>query len=251
MKVNFSEDSKISKPEVICVEYDDEISCFELGNLVLPPVDPRKLGIVFPCCVIKKPMSQKVTKSNKLYKEDTKQNNEQEMNISYKQTKSSNIKRVRSNECPLSSFKNHPQNTNIVYVFDKNGFSKVISYVKANLDCTGTPELKPRELVGPPGNLDKRITGNQKRMFNAFLNMRKSLSACKSRELRGGVLRTDCLCLRRNGLQYDCRRLGCQNSPLCSVLPAPVCEPSRVACITHCANPHAEDLSNICNLRPW
>lgn len=78
-----------------------------------------------------------------------------------------------------------------------------------------------------------------------------SLPVCKSRELRGGVLYTDCNCLRRNGLQYDCRRSGCKTSPLCQALPAPLYEPSRVACISHCTNPHADSFSAICRMRPW
>lgn len=76
-----------------------------------------------------------------------------------------------------------------------------------------------------------------------------SLRTCKSRELRGSILYTDCHCLRRNGLQYDCRRSGCQSSRLCEVLPAPLCVPANVACLKHCVNPHAEPLSNICNMR--
>lgn len=75
------------------------------------------------------------------------------------------------------------------------------------------------------------------------------LKSCKSRELKGGILYTDCFCLRRNGLQYDCRRSGCQNSLLCERLPAPLCGPANVACIKHCANPHAEPLCNICKMR--
>lgn len=75
------------------------------------------------------------------------------------------------------------------------------------------------------------------------------LHSCKSRELRGGVLFTDCFCLRRNGLQYDCRRSGCQSNPLCQGLLAPLCEPSRIACHTHNTNPHAESLSAVCRMR--
>ncbi|CAH0724786.1 unnamed protein product, partial [Brenthis ino] len=75
------------------------------------------------------------------------------------------------------------------------------------------------------------------------------LKICKSRELRGGLLYTDCFCLRRNGLQYDCRRSGCQNSSLCQTLPAPLCGPAAVACIKHCQNPHAEELRSICKMR--
>ncbi|CAK1544672.1 unnamed protein product [Leptosia nina] len=71
----------------------------------------------------------------------------------------------------------------------------------------------------------------------------------KSRELRGGILYTDCYCLRRNGLQYDCRRSGCQDSELCQVLPAPLCGPAHTACIKHRSNPHAEPLFSICKMR--
>lgn len=71
----------------------------------------------------------------------------------------------------------------------------------------------------------------------------------KSRELRGGMLYTDCFCLRRNGLQYDCRRSGCQSSPLCEIQPVPLCGPAKIACAKHSFNPHAEPLSIICKMR--
>lgn len=88
--------------------------------------------------------------------------------------------------------------------------------------------------------------------FNMGKNYCMSLRACKSRELRGGILYTDCYCLRRNGLQYDCRRSGCiAAGNLCRSFPAPLCEPARVACMSHCANPHAEALSAICKMRSW
>lgn len=75
------------------------------------------------------------------------------------------------------------------------------------------------------------------------------LQIVKSRELRGGVLYTDCQCLRRNGLQLDCRRTGCQNEAPCEALPGPLCEPARVAGIKHCSNPHAEPLCVIAQMR--
>lgn len=249
MKLNFYEDDDCNKPakaKVICVEYDGDISCFDLGEIPPPPDDPRELGIVFPCCVKnKKTLSRKESTTLKINKSNTKQHNK---NVSFMKKMSTNIKQVGSEECSFPSALKKPKQDCILYVFDKRGFNKVISYAKANVDCENTSELK----AGKSGNRGQKFSVNRKaRMFTASLNAGKSLRACKSRELRGGILAKDCFCLRRNGLQYDCRRTGCQNSPLCSVLPAPVCEPSRVACITHCSNPHADELSSICKLRPW
>ncbi|KAF9421612.1 hypothetical protein HW555_002545, partial [Spodoptera exigua] len=110
-----------------------------------------------------------------------------------------------------------------------------IAYPKVTFDCPDFTNSKYQSKNYPVTTM---------KMQHSNKNHEKSLRPCKSRELRGGILYTDCFCLRRNGLQYDCRRTGCQNSPLCSYLPAPLCEPARVACLTHCANPHAEELSS-------
>ncbi|XP_070502943.1 late cornified envelope protein 5A-like [Chironomus tepperi] len=50
---------------------------------------------------------------------------------------------------------------------------------------------------------------------------------CKSRELRGGVLLTNCDCVKRNGLQLDCPRTECKGRPCCTVKPWPLCCPSK------------------------
>lgn len=68
----------------------------------------------------------------------------------------------------------------------------------------------------------------------------------KSRELRGGILFTDCHCLRRNGLQHDCQRAGCQGMPKCTELPYAQCPPARAACVRHCANPYSTHLCAVC-----
>lgn len=47
-----------------------------------------------------------------------------------------------------------------------------------------------------------------------------------SRELRGGVLYAACDCRRRNGLQYDCKRTGCEGDSKCLIKPFPKCCPS-------------------------
>lgn len=231
-----------------CLEFDDD-KFIDLSETI-PSLNhhPKKLGIIFPCGVkIKKSLCDKPSSIMKQHKPLTKQQNR---NVSYlKETKSKNtIKGIGSEECAFPPKTNKPKQDCILYVIDENEFNKVISYAKANGDCEHTVELKGDKSRN--GNV-KTSDNKKERMFKASLNAGKSLHACKSRELRGGILSTDCFCLRRNGLQYDCRRTGCQNSPLCTVLPAPVCEPSRVACITHCANPHAEELSSICKLRPW
>ena len=240
MGLHFYDDDdclKRSEDKVICIEYDGDVSCFELGDLPPQPEDPRELGIVFPCCVKNnKPLSK--TEESTMLKV-RKPGNKIGKNVSFSmQTKSNNIKRVGSEECSFPKKNIQCNQDSILYVFDKNGFNKAISYAKANLNCKNTGELKN----------GKNDDGKERMLA---VNPEKSIHGCKSRELRGGVLSTDCFCLRRNGLQYDCRRTGCQNSPLCSVLPAPVCEPSQVACNSHYANPHAEELCRICELRPW
>lgn len=59
----------------------------------------------------------------------------------------------------------------------------------------------------------------------------------KSRELRGGVMYYSCHCIKRNGLQHDCRRTGCGGEPACLVLPDPVCAPSQLARARGLADP--------------
>ncbi|VEN54652.1 unnamed protein product [Callosobruchus maculatus] len=46
----------------------------------------------------------------------------------------------------------------------------------------------------------------------------------KSRELRGGTLIMGCQCNRKNGLQDDCPRTGCQGAPPCMTQPQPSCD---------------------------
>uniref|UniRef100_A0A1B6G8X8 Uncharacterized protein n=1 Tax=Cuerna arida TaxID=1464854 RepID=A0A1B6G8X8_9HEMI len=45
-------------------------------------------------------------------------------------------------------------------------------------------------------------------------------------ELRSGVLYSGCQCVKRDGLQYDCPRTGCQGKASCMAFPAPECGPS-------------------------
>lgn len=63
------------------------------------------------------------------------------------------------------------------------------------------------------------------------------LKRTKSRELRGGVMYYSCHCIKRNGLQHDCRRTGCGGEPGCLVLPDPVCAPSQLARARGLADP--------------
>lgn len=51
----------------------------------------------------------------------------------------------------------------------------------------------------------------------------------QSRELRGGDMMTSCDCRRRNGLQYDCKRTGCQGRIVCLTKLYPKCCPSLFA----------------------
>ncbi|XP_046661675.1 uncharacterized protein LOC124354914 isoform X2 [Homalodisca vitripennis] len=45
-------------------------------------------------------------------------------------------------------------------------------------------------------------------------------------ELRSGVLYSGCQCVKRDGLQHDCPRTGCQGKASCMAFPAPKCGPS-------------------------
>lgn len=63
------------------------------------------------------------------------------------------------------------------------------------------------------------------------------LKRTKSRELRGGVMYYSCHCIKRNGLQHDCRRTGCGGEPTCLTLPDPVCAPSQLARARGLADP--------------
>lgn len=46
-----------------------------------------------------------------------------------------------------------------------------------------------------------------------------------------------CHCIKRNGLQHDCRRTGCGGEPGCMVLPDPMCAPSQLARARGLADP--------------
>lgn len=46
-----------------------------------------------------------------------------------------------------------------------------------------------------------------------------------------------CHCIKRNGLQHDCRRTGCGGEPACLVLPDPLCAPSQLARARGLADP--------------
>lgn len=63
------------------------------------------------------------------------------------------------------------------------------------------------------------------------------LKRTKSRELRGGIMYYSCHCIKRNGLQHDCRRTGCGGEPACLVLPYPLCAPSQLARARGLADP--------------
>ncbi|XP_068626939.1 uncharacterized protein [Battus philenor] len=73
------------------------------------------------------------------------------------------------------------------------------------------------------------------------------LKRIKSRELRGGVMYYSCHCIKRNGLQHDCRRTGCGGEPACLVLPDPLCAPSQLARARGLADPAplAKHLGNV------
>ncbi|CAH0766831.1 unnamed protein product [Diatraea saccharalis] len=93
-------------------------------------------------------------------------------------------------------------------------------------DC-GPPKGKTAEGVskGEEGGAEKKD------------EKENQLKRTKSRELRGGVMYYSCHCIKRNGLQHDCRRTGCGGEPACLVLPDPVCAPSQLARARGLADP--------------
>lgn len=245
MKHNFCGTDNLNKCPVKCVEFDGETSCFVLGEVPPAPDNPRNLNIIFPCC-LKERLAAKTTSYN-----TSKQKQTEHASTSNKM-QNQNMKIVNAMQCSsLSKLLNNANQNCILYVFDKSGFKQNIAFTKANIECSDSSRvdnlLESRHSTHNTENKWGNFPGKTIKYPNQ--NQGKSLRPCKSRELRGGILSTDCFCLRRNGLQYDCRRTGCQNSPLCSALPGPLCDPARVACQTHCANPHAEELSSICKLR--
>lgn len=68
----------------------------------------------------------------------------------------------------------------------------------------------------------KRKIFSRHSSINFFLTQR-----CKSRELKGSVLITQCECVKRNGLQLDCPRTECHGRPCCTTKPWPSCCPSK------------------------
>ncbi|XP_018787134.1 PREDICTED: keratin-associated protein 5-9-like isoform X4 [Bactrocera latifrons] len=50
--------------------------------------------------------------------------------------------------------------------------------------------------------------------------------ACRSRELRCGIMYTTCDCIKRNGLQDRCPRSLCQGRAACMCFPVPNCCPA-------------------------
>ncbi|GBP82265.1 hypothetical protein EVAR_103448_1 [Eumeta japonica] len=63
------------------------------------------------------------------------------------------------------------------------------------------------------------------------------LKRTKSRELRAGIMYYSCTCVKRNGLQHDCRLTACGGEPACLVRPDPVCAPSQLARVRGLADP--------------
>ncbi|XP_013176071.1 PREDICTED: uncharacterized protein LOC106124149 [Papilio xuthus] len=91
-------------------------------------------------------------------------------------------------------------------------------------DC-GPPKKKPNNVAEiEEGGEEKTEKENQ-------------LKRIKSRELRGGIMYYSCHCIKRNGLQHDCRRTGCGGEPACLVLPDPLCAPSQLARARGLADP--------------
>lgn len=64
-----------------------------------------------------------------------------------------------------------------------------------------------------------------RKLINSFLLFLQP-KACRSRELRCGIMYTTCDCIKRNGLQDKCPRSLCQGRSACMCFPTPNCCPS-------------------------
>ncbi|XP_030029421.2 uncharacterized protein LOC115446781 [Manduca sexta] len=93
-------------------------------------------------------------------------------------------------------------------------------------DC-GPPKAKPTD-----GGTRAEEVGVEKED-----DKENQLKRTKSRELRGGIMYYSCHCIKRNGLQHDCRRTGCGGEPACLTMPDPVCAPSQLARARGLADP--------------
>nr|XP_026486399.1 uncharacterized protein LOC113393625 [Vanessa tameamea] len=94
-------------------------------------------------------------------------------------------------------------------------------------DC-GPPVSRAAETGAPTAEEnDAEKTGSKE----------NQLKRTKSRELRGGIMYYSCHCIKRNGLQHDCRRTGCGGEAACLVLPDPLCAPSQLARARGLADP--------------
>ncbi|XP_045453598.1 uncharacterized protein LOC123662818 [Melitaea cinxia] len=93
-------------------------------------------------------------------------------------------------------------------------------------DC-GPPKSRTTEGVPKAEDDDAEKKGSKE----------NQLKRTKSRELRGGIMYYSCHCIKRNGLQHDCRRTGCGGEPTCLVLPDPLCAPSQLARARGLADP--------------
>lgn len=73
-----------------------------------------------------------------------------------------------------------------------------------------------------PPKVRKKVKISHGKLWLKFFSQR-----CKSRELKGSVLITQCECVKRNGLQLDCPRTECHGRPCCTTKPWPSCCPSK------------------------
>ncbi|XP_045528453.1 uncharacterized protein LOC123716652 isoform X2 [Pieris brassicae] len=93
------------------------------------------------------------------------------------------------------------------------------------------------EDCGPPKGRSSDATPQEESSNEKKNDKENQLKRTKSRELRGGIMYYSCHCIKRNGLQHDCRRTGCGGEPSCLVLPDPLCAPSQLARARGLADP--------------
>ena len=97
------------------------------------------------------------------------------------------------------------------------------SYVWPVLPTFSLWSLLPTAFMSSSGN----IFSIKIKFFFSHDILRLIFQRCKSRELKGSVLITQCECVKRNGLQLDCPRSECHGRPMCTTKPWAACCPSN------------------------
>jgi hypothetical protein len=103
-----------------------------------------------------------------------------------------------------------------------------IEYMKDNLDEMTREMTRAAANAKASAQFQRNEVQGTRRKLNHrdfYRSGHVPLKRVKSRELKGGVLYSNCACTKRNGLQSDCGRFLCMGRPECVTNP-PTCLPS-------------------------